>query len=148
MHKIICLLFAFLTTLLLITAILLIGSDVVTDTYQTYDEAVEDNLFTRGWLPNLIPKSSKHITVSNNLDTNISSGEFYFDVLDFAQFKSNLSTFKSMSSRLANFESFVANHHSKGYKIYKYEESDYSTWVFACHVTKGHCKYLMWQKIE
>ena len=149
--KIICPLLVFLTTLLLITAILLItivfliGSDIVTDTYQTYDKVVEDKLFLRSWLPNFIPKSSKHITTSNNLDTNISSGEFYFDLSDFAQFKSNLSTFESISSPLANFESFIANNHSQGYEVYKYEDS-YSTWVFACHVKKGHCEYRMWLK--
>jgi hypothetical protein len=45
---------------------------------QTYDAAVADHLFDRGWLPSLIPRSSFAITTSNDLDHNASTGESRF----------------------------------------------------------------------
>jgi hypothetical protein len=36
-------------------------------------------LFERGWLPDIVPDSSREITINNDLDLNLSKGEFFFD---------------------------------------------------------------------
>jgi len=46
--------------------------DVVTDDYVTYKDAVKDNLFIRGWLPEILPQSTRDIRTENNLDLNTS----------------------------------------------------------------------------
>ncbi|MEZ9398234.1 hypothetical protein AB4393_20715 [Vibrio splendidus] len=51
-------------------------SDVVSDEYSTYAQAKEERLFERGWLPDILPKSTVKIEVNNDLDANTSEGSF------------------------------------------------------------------------
>lgn len=63
-------------------------SDIVTSEYPTYQIAEEDELFQRGWLPEIIPRSATEIVVNNNLDLNESSGNFVLSndaILDFKE---------------------------------------------------------------
>ena len=72
----------------LLTLILILSgcSDVITNSYKTYHEAKKDMLFSRGWLPDILPKSTKYIITKNNLDLNISSGSFSIPVKDINKF--------------------------------------------------------------
>lgn len=74
------------TTLLILILILSGCSDVITNSYKTYHEAKKDKLFARGWLPDILPKSTKNIISKNNLDLNISSGSFSIPVKDINKF--------------------------------------------------------------
>ncbi|WP_299138805.1 hypothetical protein [uncultured Vibrio sp.] len=66
----------FLTSALMV----LVGySDQVTSEYATYAEAKSDNLFDRGWLPDILPESTTSIEVSNDLDNNSSNGQFIIE---------------------------------------------------------------------
>ena len=59
-------------------AMMIVGcSDNVTTEYSTYAEAKNDNLFERGWLPDILPTSTINIEVTNDLDQNTSIGEFF-----------------------------------------------------------------------
>ncbi|MCG7488206.1 hypothetical protein MHN79_01780 [Vibrio sp. Of14-4] len=63
-------------------------SDIVTSEYPTYQSAEEDDLFQRGWLPAIIPRSAIEIVVNNNFDINESSGSFVLSsdaMLDFKE---------------------------------------------------------------
>ncbi|MGF1825223.1 hypothetical protein L4D17_04265 [Vibrio splendidus] len=51
-------------------------SDVVSDEYSTYAQAKQERLFDRGWLPDILPKSTVKIEVNNDLDVNTSEGCF------------------------------------------------------------------------
>ena len=51
-------------------------SDVVRDEYSTYAQAKQERLFDRGWLPDILPKSTVKIEVNNDLDVNTSEGSF------------------------------------------------------------------------
>ena len=65
---------------LLSALVLLAGcSDAVTNQYATYAEAQQDNLFERGWLPDILPESTIDIEVVNNLDNNTSHGGFLIE---------------------------------------------------------------------
>jgi hypothetical protein len=56
--------------------------DTMQSKYKNYADARRDRLFERGWLPDSIPKSSREFIVENNLDLNLSKGEFYFAPTD------------------------------------------------------------------
>lgn len=72
-------------------AFLIVGcSDVMDNYYPTYQDALENKLFTRGWLPNILPESTKKIEVSNDLDLNTSVGRFVIDKQDRDAFISQL----------------------------------------------------------
>lgn len=72
-------------TLILLSAlvVMIVGcSDNITTQYSTYAEAKSDNLFERGWLPDILPPSTINIQVTNDLDKNTSIGEFFIEKSD------------------------------------------------------------------
>ncbi|MFM2607705.1 hypothetical protein AAFX30_08775 [Vibrio chagasii] len=79
------------TKLLLPILLLLSGcSDVVSDQYATYEQAQQDRLFDRGWLPDILPSSTSQIEVNNDLDINTSEGSFVINEPQLSAFISNL----------------------------------------------------------
>ena len=97
------------------------GCDDGTSNYDTLDDARSDEVFNRGWLPDVLPASAHEIRVTNNLDLNSSEGEFSFDPADFPAFASQ-------------FESF--------YQPFEYSSGG-RTWTFFCDSVSGHCYYSM-----
>ena len=100
-------------------------SDTVESRYSTRREAEEDSLFERGWLPAIIPKSSRDIVTKNDLDINVSNGEFFFSPADAADFSRHLHGVAEPN---------------KEYSAFTYSDKN-STWFFEVDFTKGHCKY-------
>jgi hypothetical protein len=116
------------TILFTFILLLLAGcSDVVTNKYETYDDALSNNLFQRGWLPEIIPKSSTNITTSNNLDLNTSVGEFYFD-------PQNSDSFILLLDKKEGSDN--------GYEKYVYQKRG-TSWVFEVNMKNGHTKYVL-----
>jgi hypothetical protein len=70
--------------------LVVIPGDVVTSRYATLNDAQGEELFGRGWLPDILPASSHSIRTENNLDLNTSVGEFSFSPPDYAAFASRL----------------------------------------------------------
>lgn len=75
-------------------------SDIVTSEYPTYQNAEEDGLFQRGWLPEIIPRSATEIVVNNNLDLNESSGSFVLSNDAMLDFKERLKPTKKQEQLL------------------------------------------------
>ncbi len=68
------------TLILISTLAMIVGcSEDITTEYSTYAEAKNDNLFERGWLPDILPKSTVNIEVTNRLDQNTSVGGFFIE---------------------------------------------------------------------
>jgi len=78
------------TQLFLVTLVLSGCSDVVTSHYATYQDAVDDNLFVRGWLPEILPETASNMKISNNLDLNTSRGYFDLPTSEIVKFASEL----------------------------------------------------------
>lgn len=70
-------------------------SDVVSDEYSTYAQAKEERLFDRGWLPDILPKSTVTIKVSNDLDANTSKGRFIINEPALSEFIAKLESSES-----------------------------------------------------
>jgi len=96
--------------------------DIVSNRYATYSEAQREGGFDRGWLPDIIPPSSKDIITNNDLDLNTSEGEFVYDNVDLSRFLSHLKRSPDLDDA--------------HYEAYRYE-----AWVFYIHNAKLHCKY-------
>ncbi|MEZ9447204.1 hypothetical protein [Vibrio splendidus] len=76
-----------LLPLLLPVLVLMSGcSDVVSDEYSTYAQAKQERLFDRGWLPDILPKSTVKIEVNNDLDANTSEGSFIINESALSEF--------------------------------------------------------------
>ncbi|MCF7502802.1 hypothetical protein [Vibrio sp. L3-7] len=70
-------------------------SDVVSDEYSTYAQAKEERLFDRGWLPDILPKSTLNIEVNNDLDANTSKGRFIINEPALSEFIAKLESNES-----------------------------------------------------
>ena len=99
--------------------------DVVTSNYATYQDAKRNDLFSRGWLPDILPQTTINIRTNNNLDLNTSSGSFEMP-------KSDIRTFKSQLTRMPD-----------GNYAYSYGEiAKDPTWVFAIDYGKSNVTYV------
>jgi len=96
----------------------------VSSSYATRAEAEADAVFERGWLPGIVPASVKAIEMSNDLNLNISNGDFRFDPQEHDAFVSHLLR--------------SASDDKNGLSAYRYED-----WIFWISREKGYCKFHM-----
>ncbi len=108
----------FLLLLLVLTGC----SDIVQIHYENYQQAQADQLFERGWLPDVLPVSTTQIEVANDLDNNTSQGSFVIAEKEMAQFLSQLQPLETANQ-------------------YRFE-SDNSVWIFTLG-EQGHASYLL-----
>jgi hypothetical protein len=111
--------------LLILAACAISGCDEsVPLNYSTRAEAEAESLFARGWLPEIIPPSSRQISMRNDLDLNISNGEFSFDPSEHDVFVSQLER--------------VPSRDEGGSLAYTYED-----WFFWITGAKDHARFSM-----
>jgi hypothetical protein len=124
---------------LVITALLVSGcGDTVSSRYETRADAEADRLFQRGWLPNIIPQSSYDITTKNDLDINVSEGEFTFSPDHAKDFIDHLRRMEASEVSGTDSVRFI----DRGYWPHAYRDED-SWWTFFVNSKKGHCEYRM-----
>lgn len=126
-------------------ALLLGGSclDVVTSRYETRAEAEADRLFERGWLPAILPASSRNIRTRNDLDSNHSEGEFAFAPQEAAAFIRQLRRMHPAEVSGTDSVRFL----ERGYWPHAYQDED-AEWIFFLNAEKGHCEYRMTPRRE
>ncbi|MCA3913970.1 hypothetical protein [Vibrio vulnificus] len=107
---------------LLLLLVLAGCSDIVQSHYDNYQQAQVDQLFERGWLPDVLPVSTTQIEVANDLDNNTSQGSFVIAEKEMAQFLSQLQPLETANQ-------------------YRFE-SDNSVWIFTLG-EQGHVSYLL-----
>lgn len=121
----------------------LFPGDVVTKRYASLTDARADQLFERGWLPDILPPSTHNICTSNNLDLSVSTGQFSFTPLEYSSFATHLKPYEPISTPFSDFEEEVARNRRSGFQVSLYFE-DQVTWVFFCKQQAGYCEYTMW----
>ncbi|MEB3318108.1 MAG: hypothetical protein VKO39_08210 [Cyanobacteriota bacterium] len=126
---------------LALVALLLTGCDErVNSHYTTYREAAKDQLFARGWLPEIIPASSTNITTRNDLDLNRSEGEFWFPPGATEAFLSRLVPYSGHGALPPVFKRMAWSDRAKGYSLHEFQR-DQNVWVFALNRQTGHAIY-------
>jgi hypothetical protein len=124
-------------------ALLLVDGDVVKSSYATLNDARADELFGRGWLPDILPLSAHDIRTANNLDLNTSEGAFRFAPADHASFSRRLSGYAPMRTPFDDFGQHVLEMQREGFSSGVFADEN-STWVFFCKFQQGYCEYVMW----
>ena len=99
-------------------------SDTVTNHYSTRKEAEAERLFDRGWLPIIIPISSKQIRTSNDLDINTSRGEFYYDVNESSTFMANLRHYSGRKAPFRHWTEYITEQKKEGYTVFEYSDNN------------------------
>ena len=122
--------------LILLVATLLGACDVVSTTYDDVADAMEHNMIAGGWLPNIIPPSSVDITTNNDLDLNVSWGDFRFSPADFHEFERRLHD-PVEEAPFENWEETIRGEAAQGFCIQEYKR-DRSVWVLFCKPEKGY----------
>lgn len=122
-----------------------IFSDIVTKRYASLVDARADQLFERGWLPDILPPSTHNIRTSNNLDLNVSTGEFSFASRDYNALATRLTPYKPMPNPFEDFAGEVARKLRNGYQAGSYTEERVA-WVFFCKPQANYCEYTMWSR--
>lgn len=109
------------------TALVVSCDDSVPLVYSTRAEAEWDTPFARGWLPIIIPASCRAISMTNNIDLNLSSGEFVFDPTDHDEFVQQLMR--------------IPQHDKEGLAAYSFEK-----WLFWIGPDQSHCRFQLLAK--
>jgi hypothetical protein len=112
-------------------------SMTATSRYATLDAARADRLFERGWLPDILPPSTRDIRTRNNLDSNTSEGDFTIAPAEYVLFGSELHEIPSAVSQKQSIER-SAEVDSRSFV------DDGATWIFSCDRKSGRCTYKMW----
>ena len=127
----------------LAAALLAAACDPVHSYYETLEEARADDLFERGWLPDVLPPSSHEILVKTNPDLNTSEGQFLFSPREFELILDRLSPMsRPADTQLEAVQPIVDSLLAEGYLAYWHTESD-REWVFLCKPEQGVCLYYM-----
>ncbi len=124
---------------LVIAALFVCGcGDTVKSRYKTRADAEADKLFQRGWLPSIIPQSSYDITTENDLDINVSEGEFSFAPDHAKEFIGHLRRMNASEVSGTDSVRFM----ERDYWPHAYLNED-SWWTFFVNSENGHCEYRM-----
>lgn len=126
-----------------LAVLFLLPSDVVTTKYLTVQAARDDELFARGWLPDILPPSARDIRVSNNLDLNISEGEFFFDAKDARTLREKIAYRPNLQAPFDDWANYVEKKRKAGFEIGSYSD-EASDWIFLCRYQHGKCEYVTW----
>jgi hypothetical protein len=120
-------------------------TDIVTSRYQTLADARADELFGRGWLPDVLPPSAVGIVTVNNLDSNTSHGEFSFAPAEAPQLFRRLKP--GAPTRIPDHAASEVRdaQRRKDVSVWWLHQND-RTWVFMCRAAKGHCEHLTWSE--
>ena len=122
---------------MLLVAVACYDDLVVTERFDSLEEARSANLFQRGWLPDILPPSAHDLRLTNDLDRNVSSGRFEFSPEDFEVLRAHLENFTFAEGRS---HAEIKAHIDAGHPALKYV-ADASTWVFLCVPEQGECQY-------
>ena len=129
--------------LAIVVVLLASCGDTVSSNYDSLAAARADDIFTRGWLPDILPASTRNIRTDNNLDVNISTGSFEFSAKDSNLLYRSLAAGAPEASKFANWKSTKNDYAARGFTSWSYQ-SDGSTWVFFCRASEARCDYFMW----
>ena len=116
--------------------------DLVISRYSTLAAARTDQVFERGWLPDILPPSTYKIETANNLDLNTSEGQFSLSVGEWPGLKEKLKV-GVQPAPFDNWPGTVGKKQAAGFSAWHYEESN-TTWVFFCKAEVAYCEYMMW----
>ena len=113
--------------------------DVREYSFETKEEALAEDFFEKGWLPEFIPESSTDIQVKRNIDINTSEGGFSFDPKDAEQFVSTLQHKNTGESRTGSPDNYTELK-KRGYISVDCSHGN-TVWSFMIHKELGDCRY-------
>ena len=96
----------------------------------------------------LLPVSIREIHEINDLNLNISRGEFFVSLEDFDVFLEKLVVEEVKDIPFVNWNSVVNKYLRKGRTALYYTDTNGMDWVFFCNAKKLHCYYKGWRSAK
>ncbi|ENW95247.1 hypothetical protein [Acinetobacter sp. NIPH 298] len=118
-----------LIIILLSSLILGCTDDIVTTKFTNLQHAQAEHAFERGWLPPILPPSTKNIIEINNLDLNIGHGSFTFSTTDLDYFSDQGAVPIKINNATRGTKKKLQD---QGFQFYVYAK-DSSLWYIAVH---------------
>jgi hypothetical protein len=118
-------------------------SDTFTENYSTLEEARNDNIFLRGWLPDILPASAHSLRVSGDVDINTAEGEFLIPPPGIDAMTEKLPRVTPTEGIPEALSARIGQRISDGYIGRGYAKANYS-WVFLCSKERQRCEYYGW----
>lgn len=129
---------------LLLFIIFLNSCDIHTESYDTKEAAIDDELFERGWLPELIPNSATKIVIRTDGEANLADGTFHYSPSEHEDFVKKLSEYKGGLSPVPRWDGEVSEVTGENAKSYYYSRGA-KVWVFICK-DKSFARFMLWSK--
>jgi hypothetical protein len=118
------------------------SGDIVTSRYPNLEAARTDQLFERGWLPDILPSTTQEIETTNNLDLSTSEGRFSLKTNEWHALQSRL-TSGAQQAPFEDWSATLSKMKAKGFSVWHYADPN-TTWVFFCKAEITYCEYTMW----
>ena len=129
--------------LLLFVALAGCPLDVVVTRYDSLEEARQERLFEKGWLPDILPPSAHAIRTANNVENSTSRGEFEYSDTDAGTFFKVLDLGAPEAAPVDGWQVLTRDYRRSGHVAWQYRKRSY-TWVFFCHPARDACEYVQW----
>lgn len=110
------------------TVLVLTGCDEVVTRHDTLKDAKSRRAFERGWLPPLLPDSSRAIVERNDLDANIGTGSCDFDESDRSVYLERMSRLGASIRVEQESEVIALSAHNHRWEIRMPLRSGHATW--------------------
>jgi len=122
------------------------GADV-SGQYKDMAALNADEIVQKGWLPAILPQSTRDIRVNNNLDLNVSWGEFMVSRSEYQVFLAATQPYSKPKRSDDAFHRKVLQWQAVGNDARQFSEEDF-VWVFLCSKHLSKCEYRMWPTVS
>lgn len=129
-----------------IALLFLAGCFERSDSYSNLDAARTGEVFKKGWLPDLLPPSTKNMDIVTVVDTASANGKFNFACRDYSGFVEKLDGIKIPSSRIERQNEAIREHIADGLIPFGYLGGS-TSWVFLCFRSEDECgcEFFVWR---
>lgn len=113
-------------------------------TYTDIADATASGAFNKGWLPDVLPKSSRDIKLAADVESATGHGSFGFNKSEYARFVSSLSAYDGVLSKNAKDNESIKRRKAAGWEGWIFS-SGFTRWVFFCEEARARCDFFVWQ---
>lgn len=122
----------------------LCGCTYRSEHYDSVEEARANNLFEKGWLPDVLPASAHDLNMFTAVETSSGYGRFRLDPKDYRAFSARLSAADGPMPDSDRDRKAARKLLDEGYEARRYASVS-TRWLFLCNANGAVCEFFVWQ---
>jgi len=115
-----------------------------TEIYSDLASASASGIIEKGWLPDFLPRSSRSLEITTDVEFSVARGSFSFDRREYISFVSQLVPYEGERSPSVEDNMLIDALVQDGRHAWAYS-SGATKWVFLCGKEQADCKFFVWQ---